>query len=421
MLRKFLLFFILLHIGHDLLSQTTYYISSKGSDNNNGKSPNCPWKTLKSITPGNTYLFKRGDVFNFSIPSVDNPTNKIILAAYGQGKKPLINLYTHINEKRWTKHSDKVWKIDLRIKTNFSGFLNFNSNIGFLKVDGKIFGYKIPGIELLANQWDFYSDEFYLYVYSAYSPSNSSIKFSSNGIGVQLSSNMIVRDLKITGSGGHGVQGRNLKNVRIERVEISEIGGAYLPGFGDGKVRYGNGIEFWNGSENCKVKGCNVTQVYDAAYTLQGIGAEADFRNTIFRKNFADKNEQSFEVWAREGAPGFTTCRFMQNKCFNAGYGWSHEVRPSKNEAVHLLSYTWDVQNTDLLIENNMFYKAKSGLYYHNINEKLPPFTSKNNIIYLNHSVPIRVSFPEYNIKSSSGFTVNTGKEAASKFKSVGI
>jgi hypothetical protein len=63
-----------------LSAQTTYYISSSGSDAANGTTQSSPWKTLNKIYdvshevggaeghieyfhPGDSILFKRGDVF----------------------------------------------------------------------------------------------------------------------------------------------------------------------------------------------------------------------------------------------------------------------------------------------------------------------------------------------------------------------
>lgn len=405
-------------LNYSLFAQSTYYISSSGNNANTGMSSKSPWKTLKNYVPGNTYLFKRGDVFNFSVPRTwSDPAYKTQIAAYGSGNKPVFSLYTQVRGRQLIKHSDRIWKVDLRNKNSFAGYLNYNPNIGFLKVDGVIYGNKLPALQSLTTQWDFYTDENYLYIFYSSAPSPSSIiEFSSNGIGIELSPNMIVRDVKVVGSGGHGVQGWTLSNVTIERVNISEIGGAYLPGFGDGTVRYGNGIEFWGGCNNCIVESCNVTQVYDVAYTMQGIGVNADFNNTVFRKNIADLNEHSFEAWAREGAPGFKSCGFVENTCSNAGYGWSHAVRPSKTEAVHLLTYIWDVANKDLLVENNTFDRAKSGLYHHNTHEEIPAYTLRNNKIYLDFSVPIRAHFPEITIANASEFVLRTGKEVGSLF-----
>lgn len=93
-------------------SQKNYYISSsEGNDNNDGLSPASSWKTIDKlnaswaiIKPGDSILFKRGDVFappntsggsnglirppvNFS----GEPNKYIVIGAYGTGPKPIIS------------------------------------------------------------------------------------------------------------------------------------------------------------------------------------------------------------------------------------------------------------------------------------------------------------------------------------------
>jgi hypothetical protein len=227
---------------------------------------------------------------------------------------------------------------------------------------------------------------------------------------------MEVRNLKILGSGGHGIQGSGINNVILDSLEVTEIGGAYLPGFADGSVRYGNGIEFWNGGTMCKVQNCTVSQVYDAAYTMQGMGKGIHFQKMIFKNNVADRNEQSFEAWARDGAVGFTECSFTFNNCLNAGYGWSHVVRPDKKQGVHILTYTWDVQQNDLVLAHNIFNKALSALYYHNYGQEIPAFTSRENEVFLDPGTLIRSLYLDHTIENAAEFVTSTGKEILTNF-----
>jgi hypothetical protein len=49
-----------------------------------------------------------------------------------------------------------------------------------------------------------------------------------------------------------------------------------------------------------------------------------------------------------------------------------------KNQAVHLLSYTVAAAQTDLTVENNIFFRAKGGMYYYNtVEEHVLPVTLK--------------------------------------------
>ena len=60
---------------------TTYYVSSSaGSDANNGTSTSTPWQTIAHVNaqtfqPGDSILFKRGDVWNESLTPPSSGTS----------------------------------------------------------------------------------------------------------------------------------------------------------------------------------------------------------------------------------------------------------------------------------------------------------------------------------------------------------
>ena len=79
-------------------ASTTYYVSSSGSDSNDGTSSSTPWRTLSKASQftysgGNSILLKRGDTWsNETLYLHGNGTaaNPIIVGAYGSGAKPII-------------------------------------------------------------------------------------------------------------------------------------------------------------------------------------------------------------------------------------------------------------------------------------------------------------------------------------------
>ena len=90
----------------------TYYISStSGNDNNDGQSPERPWKDLSKIflkstskdpfQPGDSILLKRGDQWDGQVRLEAHGTTQgpITLGTYGQGPKPL--LYGDNEQVRW--------------------------------------------------------------------------------------------------------------------------------------------------------------------------------------------------------------------------------------------------------------------------------------------------------------------------------
>lgn len=422
---KKLLLIILLFIPK-AYSQVTYYISSDGDDRNSGTSPELPWATLKELTRGNIYRFKRGDTFRFPIPKSKSEIDKRIeIASYGTGRKPVFDFFKTIEKKKWTLVGKNIWRACVNqdsLKDISKAEIN---NIGFIKWQGYILGNKFQNINNLSANWDFYSNEGCLYIYLDKDPSLERIQVSVNITGINLSSNLNISDIEIIGAGGHAINGANLNSVILKNIDISQIGGCYLAGYKDGNVRYGNGIQFFNGCNNCHVENCTVSQVYDAAFTMQGDIPQILFSNTVFKNNLSRDNGQTFEIWARGGGVGFLDCKFINNKCYNAGFGWSNIVRPDKGTGVHILSYALEISKCDILFENNIFYNAKDGLYFFLDYQNAPRFTSRNNKISLKYSTPIRSLSSKSSEKKMLGltgfsvFTHVTGKEQGSQFKTI--
>jgi hypothetical protein len=102
------LIFLILFFTVTLSAQTTYYVADDGDDANDGITQEEPWATPNKIysfsnfQPGDSILFKRGDVFGGQIldtlqGSVGSP---IVIGAYGTGAKPII--YGDLREVTWT-------------------------------------------------------------------------------------------------------------------------------------------------------------------------------------------------------------------------------------------------------------------------------------------------------------------------------
>lgn len=104
---KFSSLLILLLFVTGICRATDYYVSSTGSNSNNGTSQTTPWQTLSkvesvcnagTILPGDRILFKRGDSFTGSIiigsiwgkrAKSGTAANPITFSAYGTGAKPI--------------------------------------------------------------------------------------------------------------------------------------------------------------------------------------------------------------------------------------------------------------------------------------------------------------------------------------------
>ncbi|MBQ9997102.1 MAG: hypothetical protein IJP32_12065, partial [Clostridia bacterium] len=154
-----------------------YYISGTGDDRMDGLTPATAWKTTdhanRTIAGGDTVLLKRGDTFygNVKLPAgtADNPT---VLSAYGEGAKPQISLYKITTSPDvWTEVRKHVWRTTLADKANYTGNVyTDDTNVGFLMVNGEIYGYRRFSHDRLAAPWEFLCEGRDLYVYSEGNP-----------------------------------------------------------------------------------------------------------------------------------------------------------------------------------------------------------------------------------------------------------
>ena len=150
-------------------SATTYYVSSStGSDANSGTAAAAAWQTIghvnaQTFLPGDSVLFKRGDVWNESLtpPSSGSSGNAIAFDAYGTGAAPNLTGYYSVPTMTWVLVSGNAWKAPLPATYSTINFCLF----------GSIWGQKVSAVSSnLTAQWDFYFANGYVYVYSVGNP-----------------------------------------------------------------------------------------------------------------------------------------------------------------------------------------------------------------------------------------------------------
>lgn len=98
------------------LPATTYYVSSAGSDQADGRSPATAWQSLDrvneaAIAPGDQVLFRRGDTWRGQLfPTSGEADRPVTYGAYGEGPKPLwLGSMDKSQPRDWRKESDRVW------------------------------------------------------------------------------------------------------------------------------------------------------------------------------------------------------------------------------------------------------------------------------------------------------------------------
>lgn len=108
----FVAFAFLLILSVNVMAQTTYYVSSTGSDLANGQSTANAWKTLSkvnasmaSFVSGDQILFKKGDTFYGQLKI---STAGITIGAYGSGDNPVISGAQQITST-WATNGNSIW------------------------------------------------------------------------------------------------------------------------------------------------------------------------------------------------------------------------------------------------------------------------------------------------------------------------
>lgn len=357
---------------------SVYYVSSSGNDANDGLTPKTAWKTIgkinKSIFGGDEVRLCCGDIFYGRIvpPEGSDPNHPTTFTSYGEGEKPVVSQYILPKIGAWENHEKNIYKLDVRDTEKFDGnHLSANSNAGFFKVDGE-FKYKKRFLaEELSENWDFYCDKRYIYVYLDKSPDalSTDIKIAPDVRSMEFATNLKVTNIIFQGTGGHGISGVS-QNAYISDCEFREIGGSRLGGIerkgAFNRIRYGNGIEAWANSRNVTVENCMFSDIYDAAITMQGSHVQTSWENCFFRHNVIQNCTQAFEIWSNGDIPntGFINCRFEDNICINCGYGWGYDARTNKGVAAPLLIYGLGCPMTDITVRRNIISKVRESLIF---------------------------------------------------------
>lgn len=423
---------------------TQFFISPTGSDSNTGTRATAPWKTITrlntacsngTVVQGDSIYFQAGGTFygKFRAPTTLSAAAAgwLTVGAYGSGDLPTLSSYKILTVSAgWTQYDANTWQIDLSSSgagTTYLGYDNAqggDANVGFLKVDGVIYGARKFTLTGLATQWDFYVSGTVLYVRSTANPTTlaADIRVSTDGRGFGLQEAVSVSGLRVVGSSGHGIShpaNTGLTRVSVIGNEIAEIGGAVLVGFGDGTTRYGNGIEAWIGSATWDIENNKIHDVYDVAFTCQG-GTGNDpggWTNMTFRRNLLYRNSQSLEFWSggtsTTGAGGFVNVVADLNTCLFAGYGWGGTYRPDTAQRSHLLSYGWTLP-ADIKVRNNIFYDALSAYRFSNT-FPTPGMVTSGNVVAQRPSGLMRWTQSE-TIEQASAWAAREAAETTTRF-----
>ncbi|MDO5552752.1 MAG: hypothetical protein Q4G68_03235 [Planctomycetia bacterium] len=336
-----------------------YYVDSvSGDDANNGTAPERAWKTLEKVNSqnfvdGDSVLFRRDGLWRGYL---DLKPGKITYSSWGEGAKPRIYGSVALNrEEDWVSGDDGLW-------LSREG-VTFQGDVGNIILDGSKAAFKKWTRADLVNEDDFWFDitgDGRIHYKSQENPAKrykeiEAAQRQHHVIDHSGTNGAIVDGFDLRYGAAHGCGGASARNLTIRNCDISWIGGGDQHGRGgEGRrVRFGNGIEFWDSAENCLVENNRIWEIYDAALTNQGSGKNREV-NLIWRNNEIWNSEYSFEYWNRPEESITADILVQGNQCRDAGCGWGHVQRPDINGA-HIMFYNNSATTTNFRIEGNTF------------------------------------------------------------------
>lgn len=290
----------------------TYYVSSsEGDDDNSGRTPEEPKKSLSVFSGASNIniMLKCGDVFSMNDSFYVG--NNVLLGAYGDGARPVLDFYQPL-EAEWkkVKGEKRVWCADLsEVKELNNGTRNKSDcNIGHLMIDREVNWKRLvlenaeeqnyP--ELMGERKDgcFAIDweRATLYLYSEKDPNAFEILYAlpQHGLTIQNVTGAEILGLEIKGAGFHGVSLSHVTDITVSGCYIHHIGGALLK---DRGPRYGNAIELWDSGARVSVTYNMAEWIYDTCYTNQGNTVNMTQRDLLFANNLGRFSFWGIETW----------------------------------------------------------------------------------------------------------------------------
>ncbi len=303
----------------ELRGNITYFVSStEGDDNNTGLDKEHPKKTLDAFSgiTNATVFLKCGDTFFLKDSFLLG--NNSMLAAYGKGKRPVLDFYQYY-ELTFEKYGyrDKIWEADLSsvsdiVKENKD---KGNCNIGQLSFDGNVNWNRVLwsssekfSASLLKNDETSWAVDWLtskLYIHSQTDPNDIRIGYCSIPIGIELKNvnNIVVKGVEIKGAGKVACDITDSSDITVSNCYIHHIGGKVYTRTG---VRYGNAVQVWNSGKNIDIKNNYVSWIFDTCFTNQGNDSEAICSDICFEKNIGTHFFWGIEAWG----DGYSQCPF---------------------------------------------------------------------------------------------------------------
>lgn len=419
----------------------TYYVDLiNGDPFSDGMHIENPRKYYQNIAlkSGDIILFKRGTFVRAPLYTKSGaPNGPITYGAYGEGKNPVFCGSINISQPEyWVETQHNIWMCIHQLPSEVCNFV-FNN--------GAICGTLRWEKEELSEQGDFWDSRFgnseqkiiynkqCVLMYSEINPAEyySDIECVVYGYRklAELSSNMIIRDIDFVNSGVHALAGFG-SNIHIKNCGFYFIGGGVWSK--KLKIRFGNGVEFFNIANNISVEDSIFYDIYDSGVTHQGDAMRQIPINLKFDNNlFIKCGMAAYE--GRDFIP--QNLSFSNNICIEAGEGFSKlgvkmprlsEIWP-KPMGHHIFLWRMEqaTENGCIEILNNQFGSAPYGAIIYSVISKEAEqqiYYSNNKHFGHDYCVPVRWSDTDFydflELEKQTGIKIiNVGEEISRSVK----
>ena len=414
-----------------------FYISNNGDDNNDGLSPETPWKTLQKLADsysllGINYtdiiLFERGSVWREGIPVIAN----MRYSAYGEGEKP--RFYRSVDgtgAENWEETEvENVWKFKEPIEADVGNIVfNDGEYWGIKLVLDSTTGWTQEGAGMVTNGADVFNSEAREYTGPESIVNNLEFFHDVNGtqevylrcewgnpgeyfdslemskreehVILESSSTFVTLDnLSFMYTGACAVATFGATGTVVQNCTFEWIGGS-LQG-DDGTVRFGNAFQNWGSCLNLTVKNCYMNQIYDSAITSQYGGEDvSQVDGFTVTGNVIDRANTSVEFFNTGNSENYyKNVRVEDNYMRWAGFHFGHQ-RPAKNANFYSGSKDSDCPFYDSVFQNNVgIYCSRYAIASRALIKDMPVFS---NNVYILSSERSNFSRSSGNIADSTG------------------
>lgn len=422
---------------------TIYYVSQDGCDENDGKSRESAWKSLKKVSeapllPGDGVLFRRGDLFRGMVKTRPG----VAYGAYGQGKKPRLYGWDKdlADPDLWEIWDAEyhIWKMKEKILD--PGTLVFN--------EGKRHSYKLIPSYIggkfvcrndesrlfdMAEEMQRDLDIFWYFDDILTTTPSKGMDFPIPEMGekslgdlylrcdqgnpgeifasvealprrpmfqVGNDENVRIDNLCLKYIGLHAIAaGGHVKGLHVTNCEIGWIGGTIqhyfgtdpnYPQGGRGTVtRFGNGVEIYGGCEDYLVSHCHIYQCYDAGITHQITtnGKKYTMEKVRYEKNLVENCVYAIEYFLdmnQGDQQSYMDDILMQGNILrNSGYGWGQQRHNTDTPAlIKGWSYVNNAKN--YRVKENIFDRCAYRML-HLVAQKQESCPDMDGNIYIQH------------------------------------